>query len=288
MPDKFAATWVSHSSMSDFLQCPRAYYLKNVYKDPNTGHKIQIVSPALALGSAVHEVIEALSETPTDKRFAKSLIEKFDTVWKKHKGKRGGFLDQAQEDTYKEQGQEMLRRVMKNPGPLKNLAVKIKADLPQYWLSETDEIILCGKIDWLEYFPDRDSVHIIDFKTSKRKDASSTLQLPIYNLLASNTQRRTVEKASYWFLRLENEPEEQVLPDLEDAHEQVLSIAKQIKLARKLERFPCSKGSGCFACRPMEEILAGNAEFVGENDFRQDMYIINSPVDEEKMSSEVL
>ncbi|MFZ1721578.1 MAG: PD-(D/E)XK nuclease family protein [Microgenomates group bacterium] len=288
MPDKFAATWVSHSSMSDFLQCPRAYFLKNVYKDPNTGHKVQIVSPALALGSAVHEVIEGLSETATDKRFSRSLIEQLEKVWKKHHGKRGGFLNQSQEDLYKEQGKDMLRMVMEHPGPLKKLAVKIKADLPQYWLSETDEIILCGKLDWLEYFPETDTVHIIDFKTSKSKDANSTLQLPIYNLLASNTQRRRVEKASYWFLRLEQSPEEQPLPDLKEAHEQILGIAKQIKLARKLERFPCSQETGCFACKPMEEILAGNAEFVGENDFRQDMYIVDSSIDEEKMASEIL
>ncbi len=54
MPDKYTATWVSHSSMGDFIKCPRAYYLKNMYKNPKTGKKIGIVSPALSLGSAVH------------------------------------------------------------------------------------------------------------------------------------------------------------------------------------------------------------------------------------------
>jgi len=92
MADKFLATWVSHSSISDFLQCPRAYYLKNVYKDPKTRHKIQLMSPPLALGAAVHNVLERLSVLPTDQRLAVSLVKKFEEEWKNISGKRGGFL----------------------------------------------------------------------------------------------------------------------------------------------------------------------------------------------------
>jgi ATP-dependent helicase/DNAse subunit B len=65
----------------------------------------------------------------------------------------------------------------------------MKEDLPHYWLSEDDGIILCGKIDWLQYLPDTDSVHIVDFKTSKNKEKANSLQLPIYLLLVSNTQK---------------------------------------------------------------------------------------------------
>ena len=61
MADKYTAYWVSHSSINDFLKCPRAYFLKNVYKDPKTGRKIKLISPPLALGQAVHEVVESLS-----------------------------------------------------------------------------------------------------------------------------------------------------------------------------------------------------------------------------------
>ena len=56
--DSFTAVWVSHSSIGDYLKCPRAYYLKNIYKDPKNKKKIGIVNPALSLGSAVHEVVE--------------------------------------------------------------------------------------------------------------------------------------------------------------------------------------------------------------------------------------
>lgn len=271
--DKFSAVWVSHSSISDFLHCPRAYYLKNVYKDPKTGHKIAIASPALSLGQAVHEVIESLSVLPTETRFRDSLLIKFDQSWLKVSGKRGGFTHPEQEERFKERGKDMLRRIMEHPGPLKNKAVKIKMDLPHYWLSEAENIILCGKIDWLEYNPDTDSVAIIDFKTGKGEESEDSLQLPIYHLLVANVQKRTVDKVCYWYLDRDDEVCEMKLPDLKAAEEKVLSIAKQMKLARKLELFKCPT-NGCQYCRDFEVILRGDAELVGTDELRRDVYIL--------------
>lgn len=289
MPDKYTALWVSHTSISDFLNCPRAYYLKNVYKDPNTHHKIQIMSPALALGSTVHEVVESLSNLPTKDRFKKSLIDKFDIAWKKISGEKGGFSSDSQEQKYKKRGEAMLRKIMDHPGPVGNLSVKIKEDLPHYWLSEEDNIILCGKVDWLEYLPDTDSVHIIDFKTSKSEESESSLQLPIYHLLVHNTQKRRVAKASYWYLELNDELTEKELPDLEQAHQQILEIAKKIKIARQLEVFKCPHGAeGCMHCRPMEKILKGEGKLVGTNDYNQDVYILPSSDSQISQESEIL
>ena len=271
--DKYTAVWVSHSSISTFLKCPRAYYLQNVYKDPATGHKIKIISPPLALGQAVHEVLESLSVLPTVSRFKQPLLEKFEKSWKKVSGKNGGFLDSQNETIYKNRGIEMIQRVIKNPGPLKNLSVKMSQDLPYYWLSEDDNIILCGKVDWLEYLSDTDSVHIIDFKTSKHDESGESLQLPIYHLLVHNCQKRKVSKASYWYLDRSDDLQSKELPDLENSYLQVLKVAKQIKLARSLERFKCPQ-DGCRDCLPFERILHGEGEFVGLDDFKADTYIL--------------
>ena len=89
--------------------------------------------------------------------------------------------------------------------------------------AEKDDIILCGKIDWLEYMPETDSVHIIDFKTGRGTENSSSLQLPIYHLLVHNCQQRKVVKASYWYLDREDKPSVQKLPDLEKAHDKVFT-----------------------------------------------------------------
>lgn len=275
--DKYSAVWVSHSSIGDFLTCPRAYYLKNVYKDPRTGHKVQLMSPPLALGQAVHQVVESLSVIPTKDRFNEPLIPKFERIWKDLSGKKGGFESEEQERRYFERGKKMLKRVVDNPGPLNNLAVKINMDLPYYWLSEEDNIILCGKIDWLEYLADKDSVHIIDFKTGKGEEKSDSLQLPIYHLLVHNCQKRKVVKASYWYLDRSSELVSQKLPNLKESHKRILKVAKEIKLARQLERFKCPHG-GCRVCQPFEDIITGKAEFVGVNDYNQDIYILNKPL----------
>ncbi|MFA5135810.1 MAG: PD-(D/E)XK nuclease family protein [Patescibacteria group bacterium] len=286
--DKFTAVWVSHTSISDFLRCPRAYYLKNMYRDPKTGHKIKLISPPLALGQIVHEVLESLSTLPVEERFTKSPVETYHLLWKKIKGKKGGFTDESVEEQYKKRGEEMLNRVMKNPGPLMNLAVKIKMDLPYYWLSTKDNIILCGKIDWLEYIPDTDSVHIIDFKTSKKDEEDGSLQLSIYSLLTANCQSKPVSKISYWYIGRSDEPTKQIMPDMKQQEEKILEIAKKMKLARQLSVFKCPETSGCRDCRPYEAILRGEAELVGLGSYREDMYILDVSGSSAKEKSVIL
>ncbi len=272
--DKFSATWLSHSSIADFLKCHRLYYLRNIYKDPKTKRKIQLTSPSLSLGMAVHDVLEGLSVIPSETRFSSDLLEQYDKVWNRYSGKRGGFLDPEVERKYKERGEAMIRKVLNNPGPLKNKAVKLQMELPFYWISEEDNIILCGKVDWLEYLPETDSVHIIDFKTSKSEEDANSLQLPIYTLLVANTQKRKTSKASYWYLEFSDTLQEKELPDIAESSERVMKIAKQISLARKLNKLECKLG-GCKHCEPLERVLKGEAVFVGEDErMRKDNYIL--------------
>jgi len=273
--DKYTATYVSHSSISTFLACPRAYFLKNVYKDPKSKHKIKIMSPPLALGQAVHEVIESLSEIKTDLRFKTPLLEKFEQIWQKLSGKNGGFFDKDTEFKYYSRGQVMLSRVQNNPGPIGDLAIKINQELPQYWLSEKDNIILCGKLDWLRYYPDSNTVEIIDFKTSKYEEPDDSLQLPIYHLLATHCQSRPVTAVSYWYLESSDTLTPKILPNLTESETKILKIAQKIKLQRALGKFDCPSGeAGCRDCRPYEKVLNGEAEYVGLDDYKADVYIL--------------
>ena len=173
-----------------------------------------------------------------------------------------------------------------NPGPLANLAIKLADNLPSYWLSDVDQIKLCGKIDWLEYLPDTDEVHIIDFKTSKSTQESESLQLPIYVLLTSHVQKRAVKKTSYWYLGLHDAPVEQPVPDLKQAEQDIGKIAQEIRLARKLNRFPCKRASAtCSFCSPYEAIIEGKAIFVGTGIYQQDLYMIPRSSEDEGSSS---
>lgn len=275
-PDKYSAVWVSHSSISDFLKCPRSYYLRNVYKNPKTGHKMTVMTPPLALGQAVHEVIESLATLLSEERLKISLVKRLDPVWLKVTGKKGGFRNYEIESTYRQRAVQMLINLQENPGPIVEKAIKIKSSiegLPHYWLDEKEEIILCGKIDWLSYNDQSDSVEIIDFKTGKNEEKEDSLQLPIYLLLATNTQTKKVSGASYWYLDRDEGLVKKKLPDMESSYKKVIEIAKEIKEKRQKNDLVCPKG-GCNACRPYERILRGEGEFVGLSDTRQDVYIL--------------
>ncbi len=240
----------------------------------------------MSLGLTVHEVLESLSVLTIEKRFSEPLLTQFGKVWEKVSGKKGGFFSQDQELHYKKRGEEMIKMVQKNPGPLVKLAIKIKMDLPYFWISEKDNIILCGKVDWLEYLPKTNSVHIIDFKTSQNQESEkSSLQLPIYNLLVHHCQERKIEKASYWYLQTGHQLTEKSLPNLETSREMILKIAKKIKLARQLGKFDCPE-NGCRNCLPMEKILKGEAEYVGVDEMRKDTYVLPPP--EQNRKGEIL
>lgn len=284
--DKYSAVWVSHSSMGDFLKCPRTYYLHNIYKNPKTKRKINIVNPALALGIAVHETVEGLAKLKAEDRFTKPLQDSFEKAWKKVSGKWGGFKSKEEEIEIKKRAEAMIKRVESNPGPLIYKTVKIKEGHngmpPNFYLSGEENIILCGKIDWLIYKPEDDSVHILDFKTGKNEESENSLQLPIYSLLLKNLQKRKVNGASYWYLDRDDSPTETYLPTPEESFEKVFAVAKVIKEARTQasivghdQAFLCPDGEkGCFFCTPYEKILRGKAEYVGVGEMNQDLYIL--------------
>lgn len=277
MSDKYKAVWVSHSSMGDFIKCPRLYYLHNVYKDPKSGNKIAITSPHMSLGVAVHNVLENLVNFKKEERFKRDLFADYEENWKKVSGKIGGFTSDEMEQEFKERGRAMLEKVIANPGPLTGLTVNFyKGDmLPNYFLNgEYENIILCGKVDWIEYLPDG-TLRVIDFKTGKHDEKEGSLQFPIYHLLLANLQKRKVSSAAYWYIDRDTELTEAELPSVEESFERVYPIAKKLKEAREKGEYECPKGSGgCAHCAPYEKILQGVAEFVGKGEYKQDLYVV--------------
>ncbi len=239
---------------------------------------MSVVSPAMSLGSAVHGTLEALKTVPVQERLARDLFADFENEWKKVSGKIGGFTSDAEEQEAKARGRAMIERVIKNPGPIAEKTIRLKEpenDMPQnFYLSDDDNIILCGMIDWLEYIEADDSIRIIDFKTGKHEESEDSLQLPIYLLLLQALQKRRVSSAAYWYLEKDDAPIDQLLPDIAEAREKVLTVAREVKNAREKNMFECPRGTdGCFACRPYEAIMRREAEYVGSNG-RQDLFIV--------------
>lgn len=235
------------------------------------------MAPPLALGQAVHEVIESLAVLPVEERLKISLVKKLDPVWLKVTGKKGGFKNYTIESLYRDRAVQMLINLQADPGPILKKAIKIKTDkdfdLPHYDFSAKDGIILSGKIDWLSYDEITDSVHIIDFKTGKHEEQEGSLQLPIYLLLATNTQSKKVTGASYWYLDRDDGIVEKKLPDIDESYKQILDISRVIKEAIANDDLKCTHG-GCMHCRPLERVLSGEGELVGVSDMNQDIYFL--------------
>lgn len=271
----YEAVWLSASSISDFDKCSRLYFLRNVYKDPKTYRKIQVVNPYMTLGIAVHAVINSISNIAAKERRFDSLIDQFEEIWDINTGKRGGFSSTDQELDFKERGLSMLKRIISFPGPLINLTNKIHDEVPNMWLSEKDLLVLCGVIDWIEILPDN-TLHIIDFKTGKHDEDINSLQLGIYSLLAKSKLSRHVSKVSYWYLDKEDFPRESKKPNLDEVTKILIKKGIKIKEYRSEGNYTCQKG-GCRYCEEYESILEEKAEFVGiDYKMKRDLYYLNN------------
>jgi ATP-dependent exoDNAse (exonuclease V) beta subunit len=163
---------------------------------------MSIVTPHMSLGIAVHEVLEGLGDHPAEERMSRDLLVLFEKEWQKISGKKGGFLNDEDEQSFKARGIAMLEQVHNNPRFLLHKRIKLPRETmnPNFFLSDEHNIILNGLIDWIEYLPETDSLHIVDFKTGKYEEQEASLQLPIYLLLCNALQKRAVSAASYWYL----------------------------------------------------------------------------------------
>jgi len=287
--DKYNAVWLSHSSLSDYIKCPRLYYLRNVWKNKE-GRKVNIVSPYMSLGSAVHQTIEPLANIKVEDRFQNNLKEVFENLWPKYTGLKGGFTDSEIEASFKKRGLEMIQNVIENKGPLEHKTVKFyQGDfIPNIYLSESDNIILCGLVDWVEYIDKDDTLRVIDFKTGLKDEKEDSMQLPIYKILVEALQKRKVSSGAYWYLSKDKAPKNVELldEDMEEIKGKILTIGKDIKSKKDsaknkvdLEKnFQCPTG-GCKECKDFELIrnyTVDNDEiiYLGTGQYNQDLYFI--------------
>jgi hypothetical protein len=160
----------------------------------------------MSLGSSVHSCIEPLKDLKTEDRKEKikleNLLANFENIWKKYTGEMGGFESVEQEKLFKDRGVKMLEMVAENPGPILKKTVKYYDGdfIPNIYLSEEENIILCGFVDWIEYLDGTDTLRVIDFKTGKNDESDDSFQLPIYKILVEALQKRKVTAAAYWYL----------------------------------------------------------------------------------------
>ena len=265
--------FISHTSLSDFLKCPRAYHLKNIYRDPKTGFRIQVASPYLSLGSTVHDTVKWFLDLKGQVT-KKQLEGKFRNLWLKYRGKRGGFESREQEGDFGKRGLKMLDNFLKNWQVLEKAAPAIT--FPKLHLFE--DVILMGNFDFVGEKGDG-TLHVLDFKTGA-KDEDDPTQLYIYAILAEANLGKPVSSASFWYLDRDDQPREIVLDPLEPKLKWLKEKGKELKKAIEEEVWICVKndapsGASCRDCRDYQAIVDGKGEFQF-TDFRykKDVYYL--------------
>jgi ATP-dependent helicase/DNAse subunit B len=264
------AVYLSYTSLNDFLKCPRAYYLKNVYRDSRNGYKLQIASPYLTLGSLVHDTIKWFvesSEQPTSEQ----TLKQFRNFWGKYRGKRGGFATVEDEAAFGKRGLQMLENFLAHAQILGRAMPT--ANFPKFRI--VDNLILLGNMDYVENLPDG-SLHIIDFKTGS-KDEDSPLQLYLYAILAENYYHRKVTKVSFWYLDRESQPKEVILEPLGPTVEWLTEKGMELKKALLENNWVCrNPESLCRDCREYSAIIDGQGEFMFTDEkYKKEIYYLD-------------
>lgn len=264
------AVFISPSSIASFKSCPQAYYYSNVYKNPRTGLKIQLINPKLALGSTVHSILAQFLFRLGGDKTKDQLINIMSRFWVDITGEKGGFFSKEEEDNYKERALKMLEIFWRNEHFRVIQPVKMP-DFPKVDIGE--DLILTGKLDWIENEDDK-NYHIVDFKTGEKEERSDSLQLPIYAVLASNYLKFSNIKASYWYLDRDMIIQAD-LPDLKDTVNELKQIGLIIKNSRLTKSFKCGSGyESCWACKHLIAITEGKCKLVSvDYNRKQEIYI---------------
>jgi len=261
--------FVSYTSLKDFLNCPRAYYLKNIYKDPKTGFRLQIASPYLSLGSTVHDSVKWFLDMK-GQATSDQLIQKFRNFWLKYTGKRGGFASREEEGNFGSRGLKMLENFYKNWQVLGKGAPAIT--FPKYPL--LDNMVLMGNFDFVGEKTDG-SLQIVDFKTGAN-DEKDPIQLYIYAILAEANLEKEVSAASFWYLDRDDAPKDIVLDPLEPKLEWLKEKSKELKQAIEGGMWVCIKGDQvCRDCKDYQAIIDGKGEFqFTDYRYKKDIYYL--------------
>lgn len=263
------AIFVSYTSLSDFLKCPRAYFLKNIYRDPKTNFRLQVASPYLSLGSTVHDAIKWYLDLKGQVT-KEQLEEKYRNLWLKYRGKKGGFESREQEGDFGKRGLKMLDNFFTNAQILEKITHHV--DFPKLNLFE--DVILMGNFDFVGEKEDG-TLHVLDFKTGS-KDEKDPIQLYIYAILAEANLGKPVSSASFWYLDRDDAPRDIVLDPLEPKLEWLKEKGKLLKQAIGEGVWDCKDGEElCNECKIYTALIGGKGEFqFSDYRYKKDVYFL--------------
>jgi len=263
--------FLSKTALADFTRCPRAYYLKNIYRTIDD-MRIQIASPPLTLGSTVHDTIFWYLQQ-REKPSKEETFKKYRELWRKFRLNRGGFSSVEEEAQFGKRGLKMLENFLEHSDCLEPSAPFLK--FPK--LNLIENIILNGNFDFVGVCEDG-TLHIVDFKTGIH-DEEDTIQLYIYAILAESNFNKRVSRVSFWYIDRDDKPKDIVLDKLEPKIEWLKQKGLEMKKAIEEKNWVCVKekdGILCRDCYDYQQILDGKAQYLyDDGNFNKKIYFLN-------------
>lgn len=214
--------YVSYSQINTYLNCPRQYKFKYVFKIPTPAKSY------FSFGKVIHKTLEKFHKKFkfTDISIASSedILNLYKESWN-----REGYENQTQELEHLQYGEKMLIDYLEiekeNTSNIKELEMKFYV--------KVDDLVIHGIIDRIDELPEG-GLEIIDYKTSRsflsEKELKKDLQLPIYALATQQLYNIYPEKLSIYWLR--HGKKTSVFFDeveLEDVKQSIKKIAMDIK-----------------------------------------------------------
>lgn len=282
----------SPSKLAMFLKCPKSYhfyYLDPIYSQMKGELKRQPVNiwGFHTLGKAVHNAITLFYHLPASRRTKEGLKEQLRKTWlsevqwnkKPPLGKWGGFKNLEEEREAYAEALLMLKNFLKIADrepqieylPTEDLRRSIE-DYLNLTTSLNEDFDISGKFDLIISGQDN-SLHVIDFKTSK-KEGVDDFQIRFYKVLAEANFKKAVKKASLYFLKkgkikefdLEKE-------ETEEIKEEIIGLIEQIKTTKSFEPKPSKLCRFCLFKNfcPEKEKVNQMIKEVKEKDYSDDL-----------------
>jgi putative RecB family exonuclease len=231
------------TQLQTYQQCPRKYAYS---RDPEVRAKYSRTSPAMLLGNAVHDALQAffdISKVPIGERTYERVCHLFREAWggrgvfarnvyKQNEARAQAFAgDKASEKAWGEKGLNILYRFVQTADVR---AVPLTAEQFHETMLAPD-VVLAGKIDRIDRLPDG-RLCVLDYKTGKPPFkqapdalAEGDLQLAAYALLVTRKFRGKVARCEYLYLdhelKLGYEPTDDLLARKEA---EILSLCRTI------------------------------------------------------------
>jgi len=234
--------FLSPSSITMYLRCPRKYYLRYI------GKRTPKSSIHLVRGKAVHKAIADFTAESSEIRsdFPAMLVrlrDHYDRVWSEHGRELEGLrLSKEDEKKYYDESVDMLHKWLQRHMQFQNLGVRCSGTELKLF-SRTHKVM--GIIDAI--YQKNGKVSLVDYKTANRDDITEDIktQMAIYALLYKENKGELPDMISIAFLKHDKmkhfKTNEQIIAQAEN-------LCKEIHkktMSEKEEDYPCTCGGWC-------------------------------------------